>query len=134
MKNAIEPEEKQLAAFLALGEGPVSMLNLLKFRERAAYPDGRDPDLSGRDAYFRYAIPMTRLVLEAGGTLDFSADAKPLLIGEVEDDWDMAAIMTYPSPRTLAEISLTPEFAEISEHRKAGLAGQLLIPCRAPQS
>ncbi len=132
MKNAVEPDDAQLKAFMELGEGPVSMLNLLRFRKTAAYPDGRDAGISGREAYFRYAVPMTKLVLEAGGTLDFTGDVKPLLIGEVEDYWDMAAIMTYPSPKILAEISLTPEFREIAAHRKAGLEGQLLIPCRVP--
>ena len=134
MKNAVEPDEAQLNAFMALGEGPVSMLNLLKFRKMADYPDGRDADISGREAYFRYAVPMTKLVLDAGGTLDFSSDVKALLIGEVDELWDMAAIMTYPSPKTLVEISLTPEFQEIAVHRKAGLEGQLLIPCRVPSA
>lgn len=134
MKNAVEPEDAQLKAFLELGDTPVSMLNLLKFRKNAAYPDGRDADISGREAYFRYAIPMTKLVLDAGGTLDFSGDALPLLVGEMDEAWDMVAIMTYPSPKTLAEISLTPEFQEIALHRKAGLEGQLLIPCRMPSA
>ncbi|WP_420431837.1 DUF1330 domain-containing protein [Hyphobacterium sp.] len=130
MKNALEPTEAQISRFMEAGGSPVSMLNLLRFREKAAYPDGRDADLPGKDAYFRYAVPMTQLVLKAGGSLDFTGDMGPLLIGEIEDDWHMAAIMTYPSPRTLVEISLTPEFAEIAVHRKAGLEGQLLIPCR----
>jgi uncharacterized protein (DUF1330 family) len=134
MKNAVEPREAQLQQFLSLGDGPVSMVNLLKFKKRAEYPDGRDAQLSGKEAYFRYALPMTKLVLDAGGTLDFSGDVSPLLIGELEQDWDMVAIMTYPSPHTLADISQTPEFKTISEHRKAGLEGQLLIPCRMPQS
>lgn len=132
MKNAVEPDDEQINAFLNLGDDPVYMVNLLKFREYAAYPDGRDADLSGRDAYFRYAIPMTQLVLEAGGSLDFSADVCGLLIGELESNWDMVAIMTYPSPKTLVNISLTPEFQDIAVHRKAGLEGQLLLPCRAP--
>lgn len=134
MKNAIEPNESQMLGFMELGDRPVSMLNLLKFRKTAAYPDGRDADISGKEAYFRYAIPMTRLVLDAGGSLDFSGDALPLLIGEMDEAWDMVAIMTYPSPKTLAEISLTPEFQEIAVHRKAGLEGQLLIPCRVPSA
>lgn len=132
MKNALEPTEAQISRFMEAGDAPVSMLNLLRFREKAAYPDGRDADLSGREAYFRYAVPMTQLVLKAGGSLDFTGDVGPLLIGEVDDAWHMAAIMTYPSPKTLGEISLSPEFAEIAVHRKAGLEGQLLIPCRAP--
>jgi uncharacterized protein (DUF1330 family) len=130
-RNAVEPDGDQLARFLSLRDGPVSMVNLLKFKDKAEYFDGRDADISGKEAYFRYAIPMTRLVLDAGGTLDFSGDAHPMLIGELEHDWDMVAIMTYPSPRTLADISQTPAFQAIAEHRKAGLEGQLLIPCRS---
>lgn len=130
LRNAVEPDESQLQEFLRLGEGPISMVNFLKFKKHAEYSDGRDAELSGKDAYFRYAVPMTKLVLDAGGTLDFSGDACPLLIGEMAENWDMVAIMTYPSPRTLVEISQTPEFRTISEHRKAGLEGQLLIPCR----
>ncbi|WP_291843448.1 hypothetical protein [Maricaulis sp.] len=128
--NAMEPNDDQLAAFLARKDGgPVHMVNLLKFRETADYPDGRDADLPGAEAYMRYGGPMTRLVEQAGGQLRFSALSSPLLVGEVEDTWDMVAIMTYPSPATLLEISKTPEFREIEVHRKAGLAGQLLIPC-----
>jgi uncharacterized protein (DUF1330 family) len=133
MVNALEPTEAQIARFMDGGDGPVSMLNLLRFRPFAIYPDGRDPELSGRDAYFRYAVPMTQLVIEAGGTLDFTGDVQPLLIGKVAEAWHMAAIMTYPSPQTLGEISLSPAFEEIAVHRKAGLEGQLLIPCRPPQ-
>ncbi|MEE2527191.1 hypothetical protein V0U79_12510 [Hyphobacterium sp. HN65] len=132
MKNAVEPNDDQINAFLAMGDAPVYMVNLLKFREKANYPDGRDADISGREAYFRYAEPMTRLVLAAGGSLDFSGDVGGLLIGELDENWDMVAIMTYPSPKTLVDISLTPEFQEIAVHRKAGLEGQLLLPCRVP--
>lgn len=132
MKNAIEPTAAQLETFLSrAGDGPVHMLNLLKFRKTADYPDGRDADLPGVDAYMRYGGPMTALVEAAGGSLKFSALTAPLLVGEMEEDWDMVAIMTYPSAATLADIAATPEFQAISEHRKAGLDGQLLIPCFA---
>ena len=135
MKNAIEPTEDQLAKFLSrAGDGPVHMVNLLKFRDKAAYPDGRDPDLSGVDAYMRYGGPMTGLVEAAGGSLKFSAMTSPLLVGELDGEWDMVAIMTYPSAATLAEIAATPEFEAIAVHRKAGLEGQLLIPCFAPET
>lgn len=130
--NALEPTHEQLERFIASGDGPVHMLNLLKFRERAAYPDGRDAELSGREAYFRYGGPMIELVRNAGGEMTFSAEIDGLLIGEVAEIWDMVAIVTYPSAGVMAQITQSPEFREIAPHRKAGLAGQLLIPCRMP--
>ena len=54
VENALGPEPEQVQNFLAV-EGPVMMVNLLKFREKAAYPDGRDAEISGREAYGRYA-------------------------------------------------------------------------------
>jgi len=131
IEHALEPTEAQLNAILATGKsGEVHMLNLLKFREFAAYEDGRDADMPGRDAYLhRYGAPMIDMVMKAGGSLKFSSVPSALLVGEMEMPWDMVAIITYPSIKTLLEISMTPQFQEIAVHRKAGLEGQLLIPC-----
>ena len=131
IEHALEPTEAQLNAILATGKGDeVHMLNLLKFREFAAYEDGRDADMPGRDAYLhRYGAPMIDMVMKAGGSLKFSSVPSALLVGEMEMPWDMVAIITYPSIKTLLEISMTPQFQEIAVHRKAGLEGQLLIPC-----
>jgi len=106
------------------------MVNLLRFREKAAYPDGRDPDLSGREAYERYAGRMRELVEAEGGRFVFGADALGLLLGEVEEAWHTVGIVEYPDSKTLVRISASPEFREIESHRLAGLEGQLNITCR----
>jgi len=134
VENALEPTPAQLEAFIAgAKDRPIHMVNLLKFRTKAAYADGRDAEMAGRDVYmFRYGLPMIELVQAAGGEMHFSGDAASLLVGEVEDLWDTVAIVTYPSEAVMAEITQSPKFQEISEHRKAGLEGQLLINCPAP--
>lgn len=130
--NAIEPTHEQFAALVSIdSDAPIHMVNLLKFRHRAVYPDGRDTDLPGREAYMRYGRGMTRLVLDAGGSFTFNGQVEGLLIGEVEDLWDAVAIMVYPSAKAMGAITQSPEFAEIAVHRKAGLEGQLLIRCSA---
>ena len=65
VENQVQPSPNSIREFIAV-EGPLMMVNLLKFREKAAYADGRDPDLSGREAYRRYAQAMKKL-LEARG-------------------------------------------------------------------
>jgi hypothetical protein len=40
--------------------------------------------------------------------------------------------MEYPSRAAFVEIATSPEVQEIGRHRKAGLAGQLLIQCSEP--
>lgn len=135
VENAVEPTEAQVAAFLAASDdGPVHMVNLLKFKDKAEYPDGRESDLSGRDAYMLYGGPMAGLVMEAGGELKFSAAPDALLVGSASEEWDLVAIMTYPSAKVMVELTLSDAFKDISIHRKAGLAGQLLIPCFASKT
>ncbi len=49
--NSLAPNDEQLAGFLQEPEkGPIYMVNLLKFREKAQYPDGSDAELSGQEA------------------------------------------------------------------------------------
>lgn len=124
VENQVQPEADQIHEFVAT-EGPVCMVNLLKFREKAAYADGRDPDLSGREAYMRYGNEMRKLVEGSGGRFIFSSEVRGALLGRIEEMWDAVGIVEYPSAKSLLEIASTPEFQAIEVHRAAGLAGQL---------
>jgi uncharacterized protein (DUF1330 family) len=128
--NAVNPTPAQIQALTGSSvEGPIVMLNLLKFREKAAYEDGRDAHLSGLEAYLRYGAEMQKLVAAGGGRIVFNARAKALVIGDVEDPWDAVALVEYPSPQAFVQIVMSEQVAKIAHHRKAGLAGQLLIMC-----
>ncbi|MEO8605625.1 MAG: DUF1330 domain-containing protein [bacterium] len=107
---------------------PIAMLNLLRFRDRAAYEDGRTDDISGREAYMRYAVEMKRIVEAAGGRFLFSGEVRGLVVGEVEELWDVVGIVEYPSRAAFFRIATSAEVMAIGVHRAAGLAGQLLIP------
>ena len=126
VENAVHPDPSSIQPFVET-EGPVCMVNLLKFREKAAYPDGRDPDISGREAYMRYGVAMKKLVEQSGGRFIFMAEVKGLLLGEVEELWDEVGVVEYPSPKALIEIASSAAFREIEVHRVAGLVGQLNI-------
>lgn len=131
VENAVYPKREQLEALVAhAGDGPIVMLNLLKFRDKAVYKDGRETDLSGRDAYMQYGAQMAPFVIARGGKMHFSAAIGTLVIGEVGDLWDAAALMEYPSAKAFVEIATSPEVAGFGVHREAGLEGQLLIQCR----
>ena len=83
---AIQPRPEQLAAFVggAPSEGPILMLNLLKYRDRAEYPDGRQTELSGAQAYGLYAREVSKLIADLGGRIVFAGAAQTQLIGEGE--------------------------------------------------
>ena len=56
VENKIFPNDEQLKGFDDNPEiGPIKMLNLLKFKERAEYSDGRQTKLSGFEAYLIYS-------------------------------------------------------------------------------
>jgi uncharacterized protein (DUF1330 family) len=128
VENAVYPTTDGIRA-LAQDTSPtkIAMLNLLKFREKAVYKDGRPDNISGREAYMRYGNAMTKIVEREGGRILFTGRIAGLVIGEVEGLWDVAAIMEYPSRAAFQRIVTLPEVAEIGVHREAGLEGQLLI-------
>mgnify|MGYP001016450192 CR=1 FL=1 len=126
--NAQHPTPEQQKAALQRDDGtPICMVNLLKFRERAVYADGRQTTLTGQQAYALYGRAMSKMVAEAGGKLIYSGRVRGLLIGEVEGNWDAVGVMMYPSFKAMAAITSSPAYAEIHVHRDAGLEGQVLI-------
>ena len=128
VENAVYPTADGIQA-LSRDPSPskIAMLNLLKFREKAMYKDGRSDDISGREAYLRYANAMTKIVEREGGRILFTGRIAALVIGAVGKVWDVAAIMEYPSRAAFQRIVTLPEVQEIGVHREAGLEGQLLI-------
>ena len=108
-------------------EGPIYMINLLKFKEKAEYEDGRETDLTGYQAYQLYAREVVKLLAEFGGEGFFAGDVTFLALGQVEDLWDEVAIAMYPKRADLFRMSSSKAWQEISVHRTAGLAGQLNI-------
>ena len=126
VENSVNPTQEQMAGFLAPGpEGPISMVNLLKFRVKASYEDGRETELTGAQAYSIYSRGVLKTLAKVGGKLVFSGDVSRLMLGEVEELWDLVAIAQYPSRVAMLEMMQLSEYLEISVHRSAGLAGQL---------
>ena len=128
VENKVIPSEEQMKGFVEGDiDSPISMLNLLKFKDQAEYEDGRTTDLTGREAYQIYALAVAKLVENTGGKVLFGAEVSRLMLGEVEELWDTVAIAQYPSRKKMLEMMMSPEYAEISVHRTAGLKGQLNI-------
>lgn len=132
VRNAVMPTPDQARDFFnAPDQGPFVMVNLLRFKARAEYPAGdpgaEDPHLTGAEAYMRYGVAVASMVEALGGRIVYSGAVTGLLLGEVEDMWDMVALAEYPSLSAFLEMTRHPDYARIAVHRDAGLAGQLNI-------
>lgn len=108
-------------------DGPIYMVNLLKFKDVAEYEDGRQTDLTGYEAYQIYGRGVAQLLPTYGGEVVFAADVTFLALGQVQELWDEVAIAKYPNRAALFEMSTSDEWRELAVHRTAGLAGQLNI-------
>ena len=126
--NKVYPSKEQIQGFLEpAAEGPICMVNLLKFKIQAEYEDGRETALTGREAYELYENGVKKLLQGIGGGIGFEGDVERLTLGEVEELWDVVALAVWPSRQVMLEVMQSPEMQEISVHRSAGLAGQLNI-------
>ncbi|MEQ1726413.1 MAG: DUF1330 domain-containing protein [Sphingopyxis sp.] len=130
--NALNPTPEQAAAFFALpDDGPFVMVNLLKFKERAEYPadhaNASDGHLTGAEAYARYGAGVQAELAKVGGKAHYAGRVTGLMIGAVEENWDMVALAEYPSLAALRDMVMSPSYQAIAVHRTAGLAGQLNI-------
>ena len=99
VRNEVFPSDPaRMTQMLEKGpDGPIFMVNLLKFKEKAEYDDGRETDLSGRDAYMIYGRAVADILPKFGGRAVFAADVTFLALGEVEELWDEVAIAMYPT-------------------------------------
>ena len=128
VENKVMPNEKQMEEFLEEGnDEPIFMVTLLKFKEKAEYPDKRETDLSGREAYAIYGVEVVKHLEKVGGKPIFGSDVTRLMLGEVEELWDQVAIAMYPNRKAMLKMISDPDYIESAQHRVAGLAGQLNI-------
>ena len=127
--NEVMPGTKeQIQAMQEKGpKGPIYMINLLKFKDKAVYRDGRETTLSGRDAYALYGQAVSQLLKKYDGELVFFGNVTFLALGQVEDLWDEVAIARYPNRAALLAMSSSEAWREAAVHREAGLKGQLNI-------
>ena len=129
----LEPTMDAVRALLARRiEGPVVMLNLLRFREVAdytAHPDlAPDEPISGEAAYRRY-VEHTRPLLEAsGGRVLLMGTGGAFLIGPPEERWDAVFLVEQKSVDTFLSFGSDPAILAGLGHRTAALEDSRLLP------
>ncbi len=129
----IHPERPAVEAFLARDlPGPVTMLNLLHFRETADYSSSPDlaPDgpTSGEEAYRLYSEAVAPLLAGVGGELVSMLAGGPVLIGPADEHWDVLLLVRYPDVGAFLSMTTSPEYLAIAGHRTAALADSRLLP------
>lgn len=126
--GTIDPEyARRLATTSADEDGPVWMVNLVAYRERADYADGAESGLSGAEAVARYA-PLEQLAA-VGAEIVFMAEVERQLLGD-SPIWNRVGVVKYPSRRAFLEMQQRPDFQARHEHKNAGVAESFVVGCQ----
>lgn len=128
-----EPSDANARRLFERGiEGPVTMLNLLRFREDADYaaaPHLAPPSpISGRDAYERYVRHTIPFLDATGGSIEFTGLGGHYFIGPPDERWDLVMLITQASVDDFFAFASNPDYMVGVGHRTAALEDSRLLP------
>ena len=126
MSNYIDPERDQFDAFKELPrDKPIMMLNLLRFREKAAYEDGQEA--TGAEAYAAYSRESGPIFRRVGGEIIWRGKPELMIIGPKDKCWDMIFVARYPTAGAFLEMVTDPDYRIAVKHRQAAVKDSRLI-------
>jgi uncharacterized protein (DUF1330 family) len=105
-------------------QGPIVMVNLMRFHDRSLDGDG-----SGWDAYLRYSALTVPMIKARGGTLLWTGNAKAVALGRQDGNkWDYLALVYYPSLAAFVDMMTSADYENLSDrHRRNGCAEHVII-------
>ncbi len=109
-------------------DGPIYMVNLMKYHEVAQYASETGPDqpVSGREADDRYNP--SSILGKLGATIVFVGDVVGNHVGT--EDWDRIAIVRYPTRKSFIDMQSRKDFSEKHVHKAAGMQRTIIVCCR----
>jgi uncharacterized protein (DUF1330 family) len=130
------PTVDQLKRLMEKGpDGPIVMVNLLKYRDRAEYPHNRPEakeNLGGLEAYRRYGAVALQHVTKRGGTIMWAGPQHFVMVGnDTANDWDEVVCVRYPSRVAFLDMTEDRDYLAAHYHREAGLERTALLCCGA---
>jgi uncharacterized protein (DUF1330 family) len=130
---SLDPTAETFAALAALPqhEGPVEMINLLRFRAQAAYREGSThAPCSGAEAYQRYITGIQPFLEGVGGRVVWSGEPELVFIGPPGERWDETFIVRYPDVAAFLRMLTDPGYRAFTVHRTVALEDSRLIVTR----
>jgi uncharacterized protein (DUF1330 family) len=120
----IDPTREAFAALAKTPlEGAVQMLNLLRFRDRAAYEEGKAPreGMTGAEAYKEYARSSEPFFKGVGGRIAWSGKPVAPVIGPEGEVWHAGFLAEYPSKDAFVRMVKDEGYQAIVHHRQAAV-------------
>jgi len=127
----IDPSKPNWQAFKALPrDEPIHMLNLLRYREFAEYPEGHQHHgngWSGRRAYQEYGTTSAPVLHRVGGQIVWRGAFQTMVTGPGDKDWHDGFVAQYPSSAAFLEMVSDPDYQIAVQNRTAALVDSRLM-------
>ena len=109
-------------------DGPIYMVNLMKYHDIAQYTEdaGVDKPISGREADDRYNP--ASILAKIGATIVFVSDV--ISNREGDEDWDRIAIVRYATRKSFIDMQSRKDFSDKHVHKAAGMQRTIIVCCR----
>ncbi len=129
----LEPTQEAGRAFVMRQmQGPIVMLNLLRFRETADYsatPElAPETPITGAAAFQRYIEHTLPYLHETGGDLIFLGAGGPFLIGPADERWDLMMLVRQTSTESFLAFASHKAYLAGMGHRTAAVLDSRLLP------
>jgi uncharacterized protein (DUF1330 family) len=126
MSHNVDPTREQFDQFKDLPrDTPIMMLNLIRLRDQAAYPDGRES--TGAQAYLNYGKESGPIFQRLGGEIVWRGKPECVLIGPQDEHWDIAFIARYPNAGAFMSMVTDADYKQAVVHRQAAVLESRLI-------
>ncbi|MCY3995894.1 MAG: DUF1330 domain-containing protein [Rhodobacter sp.] len=133
MSGHIDPTRTQFDTFKALPrDRPIEMLNLVRLRTRAHYPESHKlagETVSGDMAYASYGRESAPILERLGGVIVWRGSFRSVLIGPEGERWDRMFIARYPSAHAFLAMVTDPDYRRAVVHRQAAVRTSRLVRC-----
>lgn len=133
LKPHLEPTQEAGREFFSRKiQGPVVMLNLMRFRKIVDYSDAPhlspDAPISGEAAYRLYMDHAPPFLTKSGGEVLFYESGGKYLIGPSEERWDAAMLVRQASLASFFAFASDEGYLHGMGHRTAALEDSRLLP------
>ena len=129
----LEATDESAVEFFSRGiSGPVTMLNLLCFRDVADYSGNPalkpESEISGREAFQKYIDHTLPFLNDTGGDIRFLGEGGKFFVGPQDENWDLVMLIQQNSMADFIDFATNEDYLSGIGHRTAALIDSRLLP------
>jgi hypothetical protein len=125
-------EESAVALFSRDISGPITMLNLVCFRDVADYSGSPairpESDISGREAFQKYIDHTLPFLNKTGGDIQFLGEGGKFFVGPQNENWDLVMLIQQNSMADFINFASNEDYLSGIGHRTAAIVDSRLLP------